>query len=60
MTQTGWMMWNAMINVIACGARAILYDGSPFFPSLKGFLKLISDQKYVVDSLGLGFGADGL
>lgn len=53
MTQTGWMMWNAMINVIACGARAILYDGSPFFPSLKGFLKLISDQKYVVDSLRL-------
>ncbi|KAI0786787.1 acetoacetate-CoA ligase [Abortiporus biennis] len=38
-TTTGWMMWNSMINALMCGARIICYDGSPFSPDLRTFLK---------------------
>jgi acetoacetyl-CoA synthetase len=31
-TTTGWMMWNWLVTVLASGATAILYDGSPFHP----------------------------
>lgn len=31
-TTTGWMMWNWLITVLASGATAVLYDGSPFHP----------------------------
>jgi acetoacetyl-CoA synthetase len=37
----------AMLN----GSRVILYDGSPFQPDLKAFIKLVGDQK--VTDLGL-------
>jgi acetoacetyl-CoA synthetase len=29
----GWMMWNWLISSLSTGATAVLYDGSPFFPS---------------------------
>jgi acetoacetyl-CoA synthetase len=29
----GWMMWNWLASVLASGATAVLYDGSPFHPS---------------------------
>ncbi|KAG6866376.1 hypothetical protein C0991_005297 [Blastosporella zonata] len=41
---TGWMMWTYMLSTLACGARLILYDGSPFYPSLRKYLKFIDDQ----------------
>ena len=28
-TTTGWMMWNWLASTLACGAAAVLYDGSP-------------------------------
>ena len=31
-TTCGWMMWNWLASVLASGATAILYDGSPFAP----------------------------
>lgn len=40
-------MWNLMVSGLAWGARIVLYDGSPFHPSLPVFLKMVSDQKYV-------------
>ncbi|KAF4620739.1 hypothetical protein D9613_000498 [Agrocybe pediades] len=43
-TTTGWMMWTFMLTGLACGARLILYDGSPFHPDLKTYLRLISEQ----------------
>ncbi|EKM50935.1 uncharacterized protein PHACADRAFT_151363 [Phanerochaete carnosa HHB-10118-sp] len=43
-TTAGWAVWNTMIPALACGARIILYDGSPFFPSIKSTLKIINDQ----------------
>ena len=32
-TTAGWMMWNWLASVLASGATAVLYDGSPFSPS---------------------------
>ncbi|EGN99920.1 hypothetical protein SERLA73DRAFT_51824 [Serpula lacrymans var. lacrymans S7.3] len=43
-TTTGWMMWPFMLSGLACGARIILYEGSPFYPDLKSYLKFINDQ----------------
>ncbi|TDL24283.1 acetoacetyl-CoA synthetase [Rickenella mellea] len=51
-TTTGWMMWTAMINALAAGTRIIAYDGSPFHPDLKTFLKFVSDER--VSVLGVG------
>jgi len=31
-TTCGWMMWNWLVSVLASGAAAMLYDGSPFSP----------------------------
>lgn len=47
-TTTGWMMWPFMLSGLACGARIVLYDGSPFHPDLKGYLKFINDQGVTV------------
>lgn len=31
-TTCGWMMWNWLVSVMASGATAVLFDGSPFHP----------------------------
>jgi acetoacetyl-CoA synthetase len=31
---TGWMMWNSVMGALLAGATAILYDGSPSWPTL--------------------------
>ncbi|KDQ57431.1 hypothetical protein JAAARDRAFT_35147 [Jaapia argillacea MUCL 33604] len=43
-TTTGWMMWPFMLSGLSCGVRIITYDGSPFYPDVKTFLKFVSDQ----------------
>lgn len=47
-TTTGWMMWPFMLTGLACGARIVLYDGSPFHPDLRSYLKFINDQGVTV------------
>ncbi|KAJ3486434.1 hypothetical protein NLI96_g4244 [Meripilus lineatus] len=47
-----------IINIISIGARIILYDGSPFAPSLKTFLKIISDQNVTMFGTGPRFLAE--
>jgi len=44
-TTTGWMMWNSMIVNLSNGCRIICYDGSPFHPDIRTFLRFISDQR---------------
>ncbi|KAJ7761097.1 acetoacetyl-CoA synthetase [Mycena metata] len=44
-TTTGWMMWTFMLTGLANGTRIILYDGSPFHPDLRTYLKFINDQR---------------
>jgi acetoacetyl-CoA synthetase len=36
-----------MLGGLACGARIILYDGSPFYPDVKTYLRIIDEQEYV-------------
>ncbi|EPQ56899.1 acetoacetate-CoA ligase [Gloeophyllum trabeum ATCC 11539] len=43
-TTTGWMMWPLMLSTMALGGRILVYDGSPFHPSVEAFLKFVSDQ----------------
>ncbi len=37
---TGWMMWNFTIASLLAGATAVLYDGSPGYPSLNALWSL--------------------
>ncbi|THV05077.1 acetoacetate-CoA ligase [Dendrothele bispora CBS 962.96] len=50
-TTTGWMMWMLMIGALSIGARTIAYDGSPFYPSVPAFLRMVDEQ--MVSVLGL-------
>ncbi|KAH9055528.1 acetoacetate-CoA ligase [Lactarius vividus] len=43
-TTTAWMMWPYMLAGLACGARMIVYEGSPFYPDVKTYLKFIDEQ----------------
>ncbi|TVY13355.1 Acetoacetyl-CoA synthetase [Lachnellula arida] len=43
-TTTGWIMYFVSVMALLPGARAVLYDGSPFIPDLTTFVKLIGDQ----------------
>uniref|UniRef100_A0A0W0FQT6 AMP-dependent synthetase/ligase domain-containing protein n=1 Tax=Moniliophthora roreri TaxID=221103 RepID=A0A0W0FQT6_MONRR len=43
-TTTGWMMWTFMLATLSIGSRIILYDGSPFHPDARTYLKFINDQ----------------
>ncbi len=45
-TTAGWMMWNWLASVLASGATAVLYDGSPFHPTGNALFD-ISEQERV-------------
>lgn len=44
-TTTGWIMYLGSVQQLLLGARTVMYDGSPFVPDLKNFLKLIGEEK---------------
>ena len=50
-TTTGWIMYLSSCLSMITGSRSLLYDGSPFQPDLKSFIKLVGDQK--VTDLGI-------
>lgn len=43
-TTTGWIMYLASVGAMVVGARAVLYDGSPFVPDLKVLLRVAEEQ----------------
>ncbi|KAF4443579.1 acetoacetate- ligase [Fusarium acutatum] len=43
-TTTGWMMWNYLVGALSVGARIVLYDGSPLYPSPAHQIHLIENQ----------------
>ena len=47
-TTCGWMMWNWLVSVLALGATALLYDGSPFHPGPERLIDLIDAEKISV------------
>ena len=50
-TTTGWIMYLTSCLSMLHGSRVVLYDGSPFQPDLKAFIKLVGEQK--VTDLGV-------
>jgi len=44
-TTTGWMMWNWLVSVLASGATAILYDGSPSFPNINRLFDIVDAER---------------
>ncbi|KXJ92878.1 acetoacetyl-coenzyme A synthetase [Microdochium bolleyi] len=50
-TTVGWIMLLQIPAQLCLGARVVLYDGSPFIPDAKAFVRLIGDQK--VTTLGI-------
>jgi hypothetical protein len=44
-------MWNSMLPALSQRARIIAYDGSPFHPSLKAFLKFLDEQGCVWEAI---------
>ncbi|KAF9769515.1 hypothetical protein IL306_013063 [Fusarium sp. DS 682] len=43
-TTTGWMMWNYLVGALSVGARIVLYDGSPLYPSPVDQIRLLEQQ----------------
>jgi acetoacetyl-CoA synthetase len=50
-TTTGWIMYMSAVVVLLAGARMVIYDGSPFVPDIKNFVRLYGEQK--VTHLGI-------
>jgi acetoacetyl-CoA synthetase len=44
-TTTGWVVWNLMIFALGRGARIVLYDGSPFHPSIDTIFRHASNER---------------
>ncbi len=44
-TTTGWMMWNVVVAALLRGATAVLYEGSPGYPSLDALWDLAEEQR---------------
>ena len=44
-TTCGWMMWNWLVSALQVGASIFLFDGSPAYPNLEVFWKLIEEEK---------------
>jgi len=44
-TTTGWIMYLANVAPLILGGRIICYDGSPFQPDLKTFIKIMGEQR---------------
>ncbi len=44
-TTCGWMMWNWLVSSLHFGSTVTLYEGSPGFPSLKEYTRIIEREK---------------
>jgi acetoacetyl-CoA synthetase len=44
-TSTSWIMWNAVVGSLTHGATAVLYDGSPLYPSPDRLWQLAEQQR---------------
>jgi len=44
-TTCGWMMWNWLVSSLSIGARIVLYDGNPTYPSINMLWDLIDEHE---------------
>ena len=49
-SSTSWVVFNVMCGYFACGAKTIVYNGSPMYPDTKQLLRMI--EKYRVTYFG--------
>ncbi len=42
-TTTAWMMWNALVSALLCGASVVQLDGSPVHPDLRRQWQLVEE-----------------
>ncbi len=49
-SSTSWVVFNVMCGYFACGAKTIVYNGSPMYPDTKLLLRMI--EKYRVTYFG--------
>ncbi len=47
-TTCGWMMWNWLVNGLACGVTLMLYDGSPFQPGPSAMFDYAEKEKFTL------------
>jgi acetoacetyl-CoA synthetase len=47
-TTLGWMMWNWLVSGLACGARLVLWDGSPFAPKPQALFDYAQEEAITV------------
>jgi acyl-coenzyme A synthetase/AMP-(fatty) acid ligase len=40
-------MWNFLVGALSIGAKIVLYDGSPLYPSPAYQIQLLEEQGYV-------------
>ncbi|KAK6373856.1 hypothetical protein LTS17_007825 [Exophiala oligosperma] len=50
-TTTGWIMYLGSVQGLLTGCRMIMYDGNPFVPNPRNFLRLVAREK--VTHLGI-------
>ena len=53
-SSTSWIMWNAVVSSLLLGATAVLYDGSPLWPTPDRLWQLAADSR--ITSLGISPG----
>ena len=46
--QIGWALWNIIIGALFCKSTIVLYDGSPFYPEPRKFVKAVFETGFVV------------
>lgn len=54
-TTTSWIMWNTVIAALSLGATAVLYDGSPLWPSPDVLWQLGQDHRLTRLGVSPGF-----
>ena len=54
-TSTAWMVWNALVSGLLCGATLVLYDGSPAHPDAGALWRVTADTGARLMGTGAGY-----
>lgn len=49
---TGWMMWNLLVSGLLVGARIVLFDGDPGWPSADALWRVAAEERCTVVGVG--------
>jgi acetoacetyl-CoA synthetase len=51
-TTTGWMMWNLLVSGLLLGARVVLLDGDPAWPTPAALWHVVAEERCTVVGVG--------